>query len=200
MYRYPSRTSGSMRLPATASPFPSSVTLYGIDFAGPPRAFLRRLHPSARAALVRHISDYRDIFLPIGRMLQIDRVREVGSDRVVCETDLAENWVFPLHFPGDPIFPGSLLIEGAGQAIAIWAWENDLRGDPRLVRVEAEFRSPVVPEDLMLTYVGTVKRRRNICIGSVEVLARGRKVALIKGTLALTSASAAQAPPAAAQL
>jgi 3-hydroxymyristoyl/3-hydroxydecanoyl-(acyl carrier protein) dehydratase len=145
---------------------------------------------------LRHISEYADIFLPVGQMLQIDRVREVTGDRVVCETDLERNWVFPLHFPGDPIFPGSLIIEGAGQAIAIWAWENELRGDPRLVRVEAEFRFPVVPADGILTYVGTIKRRRNLCVGTVSVLCGDRQVAQVKGSLVVTSpiATPAQAP------
>ena len=136
---------------------------------------------------MRHISEYPDIFLPVGQMLQIDRVREVSGDRIVCETDLEANWVFPLHFPGDPIFPGSLLIEGAGQAIAIWAWENELRGDPRLVRVEAEFRCPVVPGDRVLTYVGTIKRRRNLCVGVVSVLCGDRQVAQVKGSLVVTT-------------
>jgi 3-hydroxymyristoyl/3-hydroxydecanoyl-(acyl carrier protein) dehydratase len=138
---------------------------------------------------MRHISEYADIFLPIGQMLQIDRVREVTGDRVVCEMDLERSWVFPLHFPGDPIFPGSLIIEGAGQAIAIWAWENELRGDPRLVRVEAEFRRPVVPKDGVLTYVGTIKRKRNVCVGVVSVMCGERQVAQVKGSLVVTSPS-----------
>jgi 3-hydroxymyristoyl/3-hydroxydecanoyl-(acyl carrier protein) dehydratase len=143
---------------------------------------------------MRHISEYANIFLPVGQMLQIDRVCEIKGDRVVCETDLEHSWVFPLHFPGDPIFPGSLLIEGAGQAIAIWAWENELRGDPRLVRVEAEFRSPVLPEDGVLTYIGTIKRRRNICVGFVSVLCGGRQVAQVKGSLVVTAPAAMPAP------
>jgi 3-hydroxymyristoyl/3-hydroxydecanoyl-(acyl carrier protein) dehydratase len=142
---------------------------------------------------VRHISQYDGIFLPVGQMLQIDRILELDARRIVCEADLAGNWVFPLHFPGDPIFPGSLLIEGAGQAIAIWAWENDLRGDPRLVRVEAEFRRPVVPEDEVLTYVGTMRRRRYLCIGTVEVLAGGRPAAMVKGSLMVTRAASPEA-------
>ena len=136
---------------------------------------------------MRHISEYAGIFLPVGQMLQIDRVREVTGDRIVCEMDLEGNWVFPLHFPSDPIFPGSLIIEGAGQAIAIWAWENELRGEPRLVRVEAEFRFPVVPGDGVLSYIGTIKRKRNLCVGVVSVMCGDRKVAQVKGSLVVTT-------------
>jgi 3-hydroxyacyl-[acyl-carrier-protein] dehydratase len=116
-------------------------------------------------------------------MLQIHRVLDVGEDRVVCESDLDDNWVFPLHFPGAPIFPGSLLIEGAGQTIAIWAWEKGMRGDPRLVRVQAEFRSPVVPGDRVLTYRATIKKRCNLCVGTVDVMANDREVARVHGSL-----------------
>ena len=162
----------------------------------------RRRSPHGEARLrhipegprLRHISEYRGIFLPAGAMLQIHRVVALHGDRIVCETDLDGSWVFPLHFPGDPIFPGSLLIEGAGQAIAVWAWENELRGDPRLVRVSAEFRSPVRPGDRVLTYRGTVRRRRNVCVGSVDVLAGGRAVATVAGSLVGCAGSAALPP------
>jgi 3-hydroxyacyl-[acyl-carrier-protein] dehydratase len=136
---------------------------------------------------LRDIHEYAGIFLPAGVMLQVDRVVEVSGDRIVCEADLSNNWVFPLHFPGSPIFPGSLLIEGAGQTIAIWAWENDLRGDPRLVRVQAEFRCPVIPEHGVVTYAATVRRKRNLCVGRVDVLVDGRVAAHIEGSLIVTA-------------
>ena len=136
---------------------------------------------------MRDIREYAGIFLPAGVMLQVNRVVEVSGDRIVCEADLSNNWVFPLHFPGSPIFPGSLLIEGAGQTIAIWAWENDLRGDPRLVRVQAEFRCPVIPEHGVITYAGTVRRKRNLCVGSVDVLVDGRVAARVEGSLIVTA-------------
>jgi 3-hydroxymyristoyl/3-hydroxydecanoyl-(acyl carrier protein) dehydratase len=144
---------------------------------------------------MRDIREYAGIFLPVGAMLQIDRVVEVAGDRIVCETDLSDNWVFPLHFPNSPIFPGSLLIEGAGQTIAIWAWENELRGDPRLVRVRAEFRCPVIPEHGVITYAATVRRKRNLCVGSVDVLANGRVAAHVEGSLIVTSSAGNGAAP-----
>lgn len=136
---------------------------------------------------MRDIREYAGIFLPAGAMLQVDRVVEVSGDRIVCEADLAGNWVFPLHFPNSPIFPGSLLIEGAGQTIAIWAWENEMRGDPRLVRVSAEFRCAVVPEHGVLTYAATVRRKCNLCVGQVDVLANGRVAARVQGSLIVTA-------------
>ena len=133
-------------------------------------------------------SELENIFLPIGEMLQIDRVTEINGDHIVCELDVAEHWVFPLHFPTDPIFPGTLLIEAAGQAIAIWAWHAGLRGRPRLIKTSAHFEKPVLPEHGKVTLVGSVKQKRNtICIGEVNVFAGEQKVAEVQATLIIIS-------------
>src|SRR5471030_1723125 len=117
-------------------------------------------------------------------MLQIDRVMEVAADGVRCEMDLAGHWVFPMHFPNDPIFPACLMIEAAGQAIAIWAWHHQLPGNPRLARVRASFTSAVHPQDHVLTVRATVRRRKQICIGHVELSIGERRAAEIEETLA----------------
>jgi 3-hydroxymyristoyl/3-hydroxydecanoyl-(acyl carrier protein) dehydratase len=54
-------------------------------------------------------SDLTAVYLPVKQMLQIDRVLEVTEDTIHCEMDLEQHWVFPLHFPGDPIFPACLM-------------------------------------------------------------------------------------------
>ena len=128
--------------------------------------------------------DLADIFLPVGQMLQVHKIGHVSDGKIVGERRISEeDWFFPLHFPSDPIFPGSLLIEGAGQVVAIWGWASGLRGKPRLVKVAAEFRSPVSPCDYLLTYVGTVKKRNNICMGRVEIKVGERFVAEVSVTL-----------------
>ncbi len=127
------------------------------------------------------------VYLPVEQMLQIDRVIEITTDTVRCEMDLARHWVFPLHFPNDPIFPACLMIEAAGQAIAIWAWHHRLQGNPRLARVNASFESAVRPGDGVLAFAGKIRRRRNICLGSVEVFAGSRRVATVEETLAVVA-------------
>ena len=129
-------------------------------------------------------ADLARVYLPVEQMLQIDRVLEVTGDCVRCEMDLSQHWVFPLHFPKDPIFPACLMIEAAGQAIAIWAWHNQMPGLPRLARVKASFDSAVKPEDGILSFVGKIRRRRNICVGSVELFCGTRRVAEVEETLA----------------
>ena len=124
------------------------------------------------------------MFLPVGEMLQLARVVRIEEETIVGEQPIAESdWIFRLHFPGDPIFPGSLLIEGAGQVIAVWAWNSGLHGKPRLVKVAAEFKSPVVPADRLITYVGTVHRRRNVCRGEVAIRIGEREVGTVSGSL-----------------
>jgi 3-hydroxymyristoyl/3-hydroxydecanoyl-(acyl carrier protein) dehydratase len=123
------------------------------------------------------------MFLPVEQMLQIDRVTSINGDRLVCEMDVPGHWVFPLHFPTDPIFPGTLLIEAAGQAVAVWGWHAGLRGRPRLVKVEAKFESPVLPNDEIVTLVASVHLRKNICLGTVELFVLERKVATVMAVI-----------------
>jgi 3-hydroxyacyl-[acyl-carrier-protein] dehydratase len=125
-------------------------------------------------------SNLEAIYLPVGQMLQLDRVSSITGNRLVCEMDLDNHWVFNLHFPSDPIFPGSLLIEAAGQAAAVWAWHEGLRGRPRMLRVSAEFRNPVGPGDGLVRLTAVTQRRRNICRSTVQISVGARFIAEIK--------------------
>jgi len=125
-------------------------------------------------------SDLEKTFLPGGQMLQLDRVCEIAGNRIVAEVDVQRHWVFPVHFPGDPIFPGTFLIEGAGQTVATWAWHAGFRGRPRLLRVFSKFEHPVLPEDETVRFDASVRQRKNLFSGKVELFTTGRRVALIE--------------------
>jgi 3-hydroxymyristoyl/3-hydroxydecanoyl-(acyl carrier protein) dehydratase len=129
-------------------------------------------------------ADLGDACLPVEQMLQIDRVLEVTPDSISCATELETHWVFPLHFPSDPIFPACLMIEAAGQAIAIWAWHHKITGQPRLARVRASFLSEVRREDTVLLIRARIRRRKSICCGVVVLLVGQRRVAEIEETMA----------------
>lgn len=124
------------------------------------------------------------VYLPVEQMLQMDRVMEITKEGIRSEMDLTGHWVFPLHFPKDPIFPACLMIEAAGQAIAIWAWHHRVPGKPRLARVSASFSSAVREDDGVLSFVGRIRQRRNICVGTVELFCGSRPVATVEETLA----------------
>jgi hypothetical protein len=72
--------------------------------------------------------------------------------------------------PVIPIFPGTLIIEGAGQLIALWAWAQGIRGHPRLVRTGAEFQRPVDRWSPRLQLKGEVRRKRHLYFGDVRIL------------------------------
>jgi 3-hydroxymyristoyl/3-hydroxydecanoyl-(acyl carrier protein) dehydratase len=135
-----------------------------------------------------------EIYLPVGQMRLITSIHEFTADGIVCVVDLQDHWVFDLHFPGDPIFPGSLLIEAAGQTIATWAWEMGLRGAPRLVKVSAEFKSPLHPCDRAVSFHASIRRRKNLCVGKVQVLSEGRQIALVTGTLVVLGPAESASP------
>jgi 3-hydroxymyristoyl/3-hydroxydecanoyl-(acyl carrier protein) dehydratase len=129
-------------------------------------------------------SDLAEACLPVEQMLQIDRVLEVTPDSIHCLVELENHWVFPLHFPGDPIFPACLQIEAAGQAIAIWAWHNKMPGKPRLARVQASFLGEIRREGGVLSIRARIRRRKNVCCGIVQLQVGQKSVAEIEETLA----------------
>jgi len=87
-----------------------------------------------------------------------------------AEVDLGPyHWVFPQHFPGDPIFPGTLMIEAAGQLVALWAWAHGQRGRPRLVRTGAEFHSPVGPTESHLLLPAELRRKRHLHFATIQI-------------------------------
>ncbi|MEO5763325.1 MAG: hypothetical protein ABIR28_13555 [Vicinamibacteria bacterium] len=138
---------------------------------------------SARGSLI----DIDRTFLPIGHMRQISRVTRFEGPVIEGEVDLGPgHWVFPEHFPTDPIFPASLMIEAAGQLVAVWAWESGGRcGRPRLVRVGAEFKSPVGPTTDRITLRAEVRRKRHLHFSEVQIRAAGIHVATVNAVLAV---------------
>ena len=142
-----------------------------------------------RETLVYDRCELETMFLPVRQMLQLDRVTAIAGERLIAELDVANHWVFPMHFPDDPIFPGTLLIEAAGQAIAVWAWHAGFRGRPRLGRVSARYFSPVVPQDRTVTMVATVRQRKHVFPGQVAMFVQGRKVAEIEPVVFLLTPS-----------
>lgn len=129
-------------------------------------------------------------FLPVGQMRLVSRVIRLEGASIEGEVNLGqEHWVFPQHFPGDPIFPGSLIIEAAGQLVALWAWANGGRGRPRLLRTSAEFKTPVGPQAARITLRAEVKRKRNMHFGKVEVGADATHLATVEAVLAVLPGS-----------
>ena len=85
--------------------------------------------------------------------LLVDRVAEIGEERIVALKNVSRNEPhFNGHFPGHPVMPGVLIIEALAQAGALYA-ANLVKFDPEKQVIyfmaidKAKFRKPVVPGD-----------------------------------------------------
>ncbi len=97
--------------------------------------------------------------------LMIDRIIEVdGDDSAVGIKNVSVNEpIFQGHFPGSPVFPGVLIIEGMAQtagAIAIAADQTAGRHVVYMVTVDkCKFRKPARPGDTIEYHIRKIRRR-----------------------------------------
>lgn len=96
--------------------------------------------------------------------LLVDRVDEIGDDRIVASKMVSRNEPhFEGHFPGNPVMPGVLIIEALAQAGALYAAR--LTGfDPERQVIyfmaidKAKFRKPVIPGDHLILEVTPLRK------------------------------------------
>ncbi|MFT4001874.1 MAG: 3-hydroxyacyl-ACP dehydratase FabZ [Rhizobium sp.] len=99
--------------------------------------------------------------------LMVDRIIEIDSDNsaIGIKNVTANEPQFMGHFPGSPIMPGVLLIEGMAQtAGAICARKDGIGGNLVYFMTidNARFRKPVVPGDRVEFHVVKLKQRGTI--------------------------------------
>src|SRR5216684_1743335 len=99
--------------------------------------------------------------------LMVDRIIAIRDDdfAVGIKNATVNEPQFQGHFPGNPVFPGVLLIEGMAQtagAICLMALPSDHR--PQLVYFltidKAKFRKPVVPGDTVEYHMTKTSHRK----------------------------------------
>jgi 3-hydroxyacyl-[acyl-carrier-protein] dehydratase len=97
--------------------------------------------------------------------LMIDKIIEVDSDdsAIGIKNVSVNEPIFQGHFPGNPVFPGVLIIEGMAQtagAIAIAADETKGRHIVYMVTVDkCKFRKPARPGDVIEYHIRKIRRR-----------------------------------------
>ena len=120
---------------------------------------------------------HRYPFLMVDRIVDIDRDNSaVGIKNVTFNEPH-----FAGHFPGRPVMPGVLIIEGMAQTAGAICVASMQSARPQLVYFmtidEAKFRRPVVPGDVLEYHVKKLKQRRNIWRFAGEAKVGGTLVA-----------------------
>lgn len=128
-------------------------------------------------AEIMQILPHRYPFLLIDRIVDID-----GGDSAVGIKNVTANEPhFQGHFPGKPIMPGVLIIEGMAQTAGAIGIRALGLGKPALVYFmtidNAKFRRPVVPGDVLEYHVSLIKKRGMICRYNCVAMVGDEKVA-----------------------
>ncbi len=102
---------------------------------------------------------HRYPFLMIDRILEID-----GDNSAIGIKNVSVNEpMFQGHFPGNPVFPGVLIIEGMAQTAGAIAIAADRTTGPHAVYMvtvdKCKFRKPARPGDVIEYHIRKIRRR-----------------------------------------
>lgn len=121
-------------------------------------------------------------------MLLVDRVLEIEpGQRIVAIKNVTVNEdVFNGHFPGQPVYPGVLLIEGMAQAGGMLLLTERTEEERQSLLTyftsidRAKFRRPVSPGDQVQYEVDVLHFKRNVAKLSAKAMVDGKVAAEAK--------------------
>lgn len=114
--------------------------------------------------------------------LLIDKIVNIRGDEfgIGIKNVTANEPQFMGHFPGNPIMPGVLMIEGMAQTGGVMALTS-VGGTGKLVFFmtidKAKFRKPVMPGDRIEYHMTKIAKKRNIWFYRGEAMVDGKLVA-----------------------
>ena len=116
--------------------------------------------------------------------IMVDRIVDVEPGvaiKGIKNVSMNENF-FQGHFPGEPVMPGVLMLEGMAQVGALLAYLTDREMvGTKLVYFagldKVKFRQKVVPGDQLLYELTVLKRKSKFWVMSGKALVDGRLVA-----------------------
>lgn len=114
-------------------------------------------------AEILELLPHRFPFLLVDRVLDFEKGKFL---RAIKNVSFNEPF-FQGHFPGNPVFPGVLILEAMAQATGILAFKSAGKLSPGELYYfaaidEARFKRPVEPGDQMILEVEFIKERRGV--------------------------------------
>jgi 3-hydroxyacyl-[acyl-carrier-protein] dehydratase len=115
--------------------------------------------------------------------LMIDRIIAMNSDQsaIGIKNVTFNEPQFQGHFPGQPVFPGVLMIEGMAQTAGVLCVLSNVVRKPKSVYFltidKAKFRRPVGPGDVLEYHMVKKARRKNMWWYRGEAKVAGERVA-----------------------
>jgi 3-hydroxyacyl-[acyl-carrier-protein] dehydratase len=100
--------------------------------------------------------------------LMVDRVIDIRGDEhgIGIKNVTFNEPQFQGHFPGNPVFPGVLVIEGMAQTAGVLCIAATSSSQPKSVFFltidKAKFRKPVLPGDTIEYHMNKINRRKNM--------------------------------------
>lgn len=130
---------------------------------------------------------HRYPFLLVDRILELDL--ENQKVKGIKNVTINENY-FNGHFPGHPIVPGVIIVEGIAQCLGVLVFEQ--QGDPEHPKVPyfaaiegVKFKAPVRPGDQLVYEAQIEKQKRNIVKANGTAKVDGKVVAEVKFTFSI---------------
>jgi 3-hydroxyacyl-[acyl-carrier-protein] dehydratase len=112
---------------------------------------------------IQKLLPHRYPFLMIDRILEVERLKRIVAIKNVTINEAH----FQGHFPGQPVMPGVLILEGMAQAGGLLLLLEVPDRENKLLFLAAvdgvRFRRPVVPGDQMRIEVQVLKWRGDFC-------------------------------------
>ena len=100
--------------------------------------------------------------------LLVDRVIDIRGDEhgIGIKNVTINEPHFQGHFPGNPVFPGVLMIEGMAQTAGVLCIAATMTGKPKQVFFltidKAKFRKPVLPGDTIEYHMDKIANRKSM--------------------------------------
>ena len=127
---------------------------------------------------IQEILPHRYPFLLVDRVTELTKGDAIDAYKNVSISEP----VFQGHFPGHPIYPGVMILEGMAQAGGILAFKSmDLTAEDAATKVvyfmsidKAKFRSPVKPGDKLEYKISVIKNKGAIWMLKGEAYVDGK--------------------------